>query len=214
LAVSTKAEPRRKRQPRMPIEVRREQVLDAALRLIAERGYGATSMEAITREAGVAKPVVYNAYPGRGALLRALLEREEARALGALAAAMPSPPLDADPRAALLAWLRALAEAIAENPTPWRLMLLAADDTPDVVREHVERGRALAIEQISTLVDALLDRRPSLASLDRALAAQSLLAMSEQAATLMISSPDEYTPDRLVAFAEDVLRVLWESSGA
>ena len=39
----------------MPIEVRREQVLDAALRLITEHGYGATSMEAIAREARLAK---------------------------------------------------------------------------------------------------------------------------------------------------------------
>jgi AcrR family transcriptional regulator len=33
----------------MPIEVRREQVLDAALRLISEHGYSAASMEASAR---------------------------------------------------------------------------------------------------------------------------------------------------------------------
>ena len=33
----------------MPIEVRREQVLDAALRLICEHGYAAANMEALAR---------------------------------------------------------------------------------------------------------------------------------------------------------------------
>jgi hypothetical protein len=33
--------------------------------------------------------------------------------------------------------------------------------------------------------------------------------MGEQAAKLMIADPDGYPPERLVAFAEDVLRELW-----
>src|SRR5882757_2405021 len=80
---------RRSRQPRMPIEVRREQVLDATLKLIVERGYPAATMEAVARQAELAKPRVYSAYPGRGPLLRALLEREERRVVTALAEAMP-----------------------------------------------------------------------------------------------------------------------------
>jgi AcrR family transcriptional regulator len=198
-----------RRQPRMPIEVRREQVLDAALRLITEHGYGATSMEAIAREAGLAKPVVYNAYPGRGPLLQALLKREEARAFKALADAMPPRVADADPNAALLAWLGSLAASIAGNRSAWRLILMPAGETPDVVREHVDRGRAFALTQAQSLIEGLLAQRPSMASIDRQLAAHSVLAMGEQAARLMLSDPDEYTPDRLVAFAEDLLRDLW-----
>ena len=55
----------RKRQPRMPIEARRDQILDGALRLIIERGYTAASMEAIAREANIAKPRVYTAIAER-----------------------------------------------------------------------------------------------------------------------------------------------------
>ncbi|MGH2951523.1 MAG: TetR/AcrR family transcriptional regulator [Solirubrobacterales bacterium] len=192
----------------MPIEVRREQVLDAALRLITERGYGAVTMEAVAREADLAKPVVYNAYRGRAALLYALLEREEARALGALAGAMPAQPLDADPAAALLEWLRSLAGAIAANPAPWRLMLVPADETPDVVRERVQRGRALALEQAKSLTKALLAQRPPITSLDHELAAHSLLAICEQMAALLISEPHRYPPERLIAYAENLLRML------
>jgi AcrR family transcriptional regulator len=191
----------------MPIEVRREQVLDAALRLITAHGYSAVTMEAIAREAGIAKPVVYNAYPALGDLLRALLEREERRGLEALAGAMPPQPADADPTARLLHWLRSLAHAIAESPGPWRLMLIPPDETPAVVRERVQAGRDLALAQARSVVDTLL-AQPASPRLDPELAAQSLLAAAEHAAKLLIKDPVEFPPERLVEFAADVLRAL------
>src|SRR6266567_3249561 len=98
--------PRATRQPRMPIEVRRQQALDAALSLIIRHGYGEVTMQAIAREANLAKPVLYNAYPRLGPLLMALLEREQARALTALAEALPPQEADTtDPTELLLGWL-------------------------------------------------------------------------------------------------------------
>ncbi len=195
-----------RRQPRMPIEVRRRQVLDAALRLITEHGYGAVTMEAVAREANLAKPVVYNAYPGREALLSALLEREERRAFQTLAEAIR--PAGGDPAAALLAWLQGVAQAIAAAPSAWRLMLLPSDGTPDVVRQRVERGRMIALEQTRLFTRSLLARRPALDGLDEELTAHALLAACEQAAKLMIADPARYPPERLVQYAEKLLRVL------
>jgi AcrR family transcriptional regulator len=191
----------------MPIEVRREQVLDAALRLIARDGYGAVTMEAVAREANIAKPVVYNAYPGRGQLLYALLDREERKALATLAAALP---LDAGPDStrALHDWLRRLAEAVAANPEPWRLMLRPAGETPIEVRERVERGRDLALTQIRSLLPSLLAGNAALAGLDEELAAHSVLAVCEQCARLLVADPDRYPPDRLVSYAEKLLGAL------
>ena len=190
----------------MPIEVRRQQVLDVALRLITEHGYGAVTMEAVAREANLAKPVVYNAYPGRAALLSALLEREEQRAFRTLASAPP--PARTDPAAALLAWLRVIADAIAANPAAWRLMLLPVDETPVVVRQRVQRGRDVALQQTRSLIRSLLARNPALATLDEELTAHALLAACEQAARLMIADPDRYPPKRLVRYAETLLRTL------
>ena len=195
-----------RRQPRMPIEVRRQQVLDAALRLIIEDGYGAVTMEAVAREANLAKPVVYNAYPGRTALLSALLEREERQAFRTLVEAIR--PTDGDPAAALLGWLRGVAEAIAAAPSAWRLMLLPAGETPDVVRQRVERGRAVALEQARVFTRSLLAQRPALESLDEELTAHALLAACEQAAKLMIGDPERFPPERLVQYAENILRAL------
>ena len=37
-----------------------QRMIEAALRLFAERGFESTSMDAIAREAGVTKPTLYN----------------------------------------------------------------------------------------------------------------------------------------------------------
>lgn len=52
--------------------------MDAALRLVAERGYEATSVGAIEKEAGLAprSGALYQHFEGKEALLRAAIERE------------------------------------------------------------------------------------------------------------------------------------------
>ena len=125
---------RRKRQyaPRLPPAERREQLLDATLGVIDAGGYGAVSMEAIARAAGVTKPVVYDVFGDLGALLAALLEREEERAFAQLGEAIPArPATEPDQLAvdAFIAFMRAVGLATR---------LVAAD--PDAGREHPRRG--------------------------------------------------------------------------
>ncbi len=56
--------------------VRRDLILDAAARTIAEEGVSAVSMERLGRDAGISKALVYNYFPNRNALLSELLVRE------------------------------------------------------------------------------------------------------------------------------------------
>ncbi|MGL5441021.1 MAG: helix-turn-helix domain-containing protein, partial [[Mycobacterium] stephanolepidis] len=51
------------------------QLLDAAERLFIERGYGASTMEAIAREAGYSRAVVYRHFRNRDDLMDALVVR-------------------------------------------------------------------------------------------------------------------------------------------
>src|SRR5437660_11194204 len=81
--------PRRPYAPRMAPERRREQVLDAALRVILELGYSGVSIEAIARAAGVTRPVIYDHFANLGQLLQALIEREERYALTQLEQVLP-----------------------------------------------------------------------------------------------------------------------------
>lgn len=136
----------------MLLEVRREQVLDATLRLLNQHGYAALTMEAVSKEVDLAKPRVYAAYPGLEPLLVALLEREEARALATLADAMPTFEDTADFDDILVAAATNLLRAVAGNPESWRLLLLPADDAPAQVRQRSEIGRQFALEQLSALL--------------------------------------------------------------
>jgi AcrR family transcriptional regulator len=191
----------------MPIEVRREQVLDAALDLISEQGYSAVTMDGIARAADIAKPVVYNAFPGRAALLHALLDRESERGFRALAEAMPPQPADADPVDIFMAWLRSLANAIAADPRPWRLILLATDGTPDEVRDRVQAGRQLALAQAQALATALLKKRGA-TNVDAELLGHSLFAVCEQGARLILEDSERYPPERVLDYASSLLEAL------
>src|SRR5262249_42173762 len=89
-----KAEVGRRRQrrayaPRMPLDQRRQQLLDAALALIVREGYAGVTVDAIAQEAGVTKPVVYGAYANLSLLLTALLDRTQSDAVTQLLAAFP-----------------------------------------------------------------------------------------------------------------------------
>ncbi|MFY7855746.1 MAG: TetR/AcrR family transcriptional regulator [Rubrivivax sp.] len=55
---------------------RAAQILDVAARLLMQEGFTEVSMERLGREAGISKALVYNYFPNRADLLRALLERE------------------------------------------------------------------------------------------------------------------------------------------
>jgi len=192
----------------MHLDVRREQVLDAALRLVAHDGYAAATMEAVAREAQLAKPRVYAAYPGRGPLLMALLEREEKRWVNALAEAMPAFTDEADFDDTSVAAATNLLSAVAANPDGSRLLLLPTHDAPEEVRGHIEVGREFALNNLRALLSWGRERRPGLAELDLELTAQSLLAMGEHAARLVLVNPDEFSPERYGKFARGLLAIL------
>lgn len=69
------AQPVNRRQ-RLAPEERAGKILDCAAKLILEEGFTEVSMERLGREAGISKALVYNYFPNRTVLLRALLERE------------------------------------------------------------------------------------------------------------------------------------------
>lgn len=205
---ATPTDPPRRRQPRLPIEVRREQVLDAALSIIARDGYAAASMESIAREAGFAKTVVYDAFPDRAHLLRALLEREERRALRSVTFPLPAAGVAFDAAQVVHDWALHALRAIHEHPDAWRLMVAPADETPRIVREHVEAGRREVLAVLRRLLELASAAEPRLAGLDVELAAHAMLATAERAVALSLQRPDEVTPERYAAFAAGATRQL------
>src|ERR671914_2743021 len=101
---------------RLSADERREQLLDATKRVVAERGFHGTSIEAVAREAGITRPVVYGHFHDLNGLLEALVERESARALGQLAEVLPTDLAEGDPRDLLLAGLSGYLRVAAADP--------------------------------------------------------------------------------------------------
>src|SRR5689334_6310711 len=91
----------RKRAAHLGPERRRPEVLDAALKLFIRSGYDGTSMQAVTDQAGVTKPVVYACFDSKDELFRALLRREEERILAEIQGAFANADL-ADPEPTLI----------------------------------------------------------------------------------------------------------------
>src|SRR5947208_1454796 len=126
---------RRRYAPRLPPDQRRQQLIDAALSVILERGYGRVSIEAIARVAGVTRPVVYDHFPNLGRLLHALIEREERIALDQLEHVVPEDIGAVAPAELLTGGVLRFLDAVASRPATWRLILLPPAGTPAMVRQ-------------------------------------------------------------------------------
>jgi AcrR family transcriptional regulator len=173
-------------------------VLDVALRIFIEHGSAGVSMDAIAEAAGVTKPVIYACFPGRTELLQALLDREEQRLLGHVAAALPDRPNLEDPEGGLRAGYTAFLSAVLSAPDSWRLILLSEQATNAEIRERILRGRKLQTERIAKLVATQFTTRGVPDGERKAeLVAHAIVAAGESAAALLLQDPDRWKPAEL-----------------
>ncbi len=192
---------------------RREQLIDAALEVILEQGYGGVSIEAIARRAGVTRPVVYDHFPNLGRLLHALVEREERISLQQLERVVPDDPGGKDPTDLLAAGVRRFLEAVASRPATWRIILLPLEGTPSIVRDHVETNRARTQERIAQLVRWALDRPEIPSNLDVELTARAIRVLGEDAGRTLLTDSESYSPERYERFVREALGALLPPPG-
>jgi AcrR family transcriptional regulator len=204
--------PRRRYAARMAPEQRREQLIDAALHVIVEQGYEGVSIEAIAREAGVTRPVIYDHFPNLGQLLQALIEREETYALQQLSTVVPATPPDGDPPALFAAGVRRFLDSVASRPDTWRIILLPPEGTPASVRRQVETNRAQLLERITHFVIWARDRSDLSVELDVEISARAILRLSEEAGRMVLTDPERFSPERYERFAHAVMDLIWSHS--
>jgi AcrR family transcriptional regulator len=110
---------------RLPPEViarsQRERLLEAAARIVAEKGYGATTVADLTREAGISRTTFYAMYEDKEACFLAAYDRVAEALVRRVAAAYEAEERWPDRARAGLA---ALLEALAEEPAIARLALV------------------------------------------------------------------------------------------
>lgn len=97
-----------------PAELRREELLDAGLKLFVDKGIGATSIDEIATAAEVAKGTFYLYFPSKEALLHAIQERFVASFLERIEVAMDRCGPDRW-RPRLQAWIRTIIEGYLDQ---------------------------------------------------------------------------------------------------
>ncbi len=118
---------------------RRRQILDAARKLVSEKGFGCR-MDEVAAAVGVTKPAVYRYFPGKDTLIRAMLEEDLVVPTRALIERIDAYE---GPIGGLLEIFAEGTLAIQENGLSRGYMALAMDevqDRPDVaslIRENV-----------------------------------------------------------------------------
>lgn len=142
----------RRRARKQPAEVRREEVLDAAVRVFARESFRGAGTAEIAREAGIAEPTIYRHFSSKRDLYLRALERccevvrirfneiiaEQEDALGALLG--------------MAAWYR---QSIEDDPAYLRLRMRAAAETND---EDVRERLAAAYDGLVQIVADLVRR--------------------------------------------------------
>ena len=103
----------------MPAQVRSEQLLDVAERLFATSGYGATSIEAIAREAGVSRPIVYRLFGSKEEIYLACLRRARGQMESMMFTAVAG---SADLQEQIRLAADAYFQFVEEDPERWRVL--------------------------------------------------------------------------------------------
>ena len=141
--------------------------------------------------------------------MHALFEREESRALQQVASAMPAMPenssAEPDPDQIVVDALSTFLHAVADNPLTWRLILLPVEGTPRSLRDRVERTRSQLLEQVEALIAWGIEQRGGPHDVEVPLLARSLIALTEEAGRLVLTRPDEFTPERVAEFARALI---------
>jgi AcrR family transcriptional regulator len=134
---------------RQPTEERRRQIADAALKIIAERGLGRFTTQAIAAEIGVTDGTLFRHFASKEDIVLAALDRVEERLFEGF------PPEDADPLVRLERFFRFRASLVGANPVIARLAF--SEELPHAAgprgAQQVESWKQRSLDFIVSCVD-------------------------------------------------------------
>jgi AcrR family transcriptional regulator len=173
----------------------RERLLDAGIALFSERGYAATSIDAVCRRAGTVRTALYWHFASKEGLLAAVVERVAVQWIEQI---RKSAYLAGDPLARLERVIEGFREILEAKPHLLRLLLSVSLERSDVsprtrrtLQGVFERAEAALVEGIE---DALGREIP-----DLDLVAHTALALLQAALLRRLVDPDGADLERLLA---------------
>lgn len=121
----------------------RQEILDAAAKVMATRGYAGTSMSALVQESGIPKSAIYHHFDSKAGLLSEVMARGAREFFAAMRDAHQPPPEGGTPRERLGWYLQKTGEVFMHREGFLRLLLLLvmsseATDAPEAMRTIVE----------------------------------------------------------------------------
>jgi AcrR family transcriptional regulator len=177
---------------------RREQLLDVARSVFAERGYDAASVEEIADRAEVSKPIVYEHFGGKDGLYQTIIGRELRQLTDRISRSLDAP----SPRRALEQAAEAFLGYIAEEEQSFRILVR---DAPSGGGPGSMTG---FISDVAAQVEGLLAKELGERGYDRALApvlARALVGMVAMTGEWWL---DVGTPSR-EEVAEQLVNLAW-----
>jgi AcrR family transcriptional regulator len=145
---------------RLTAEERRAGILDAALAVFSARGYHASSIDDIAREAGISKALIYEHFDSKQGLYGDLLEQNANELFERLASSLAGVEIESG-AARLAAGLDAFFAFVEERRDAWRILFRDVSDP--------ETSAALdrIVEQVTVVVAALIAQDPGARSQDK-----------------------------------------------
>src|SRR6266566_2413144 len=128
---------------------RRAQLLDVARRVFGTSGFHAVSMEAVAKEAGVTKPILYDHFPSKKELYLALLDADLAVLHDEVNKALNSPIGN---RERIRASFQAYFDFVDEHAEGFRLLMQETVGAEDEFRLRVAQVRDQILEEVSDLI--------------------------------------------------------------
>ncbi|MEL6060486.1 MULTISPECIES: TetR/AcrR family transcriptional regulator [unclassified Methylobacterium] len=141
--------------------VRREaRIVEVAMRLFIERGFDATSIDAVAEAAGVSKPTLYARYRDKRALFEAVLNERVREWLAPLSAAAEVQALETEPRDAGLVLDELSRKLLARAQDPGaaalkRCIVAQALQFPDLAKLAYEEGWLRGVRAVAQLLEVL-----------------------------------------------------------
>jgi AcrR family transcriptional regulator len=157
---------------RLTAEERRTAILDAALTAFSQKGYYATSLDDIAREAGVSKALIYEHFASKQELHADLIARNARELTQRVAGALSGVEIEATLER-LATGLEAFFAFVEERRDAWRMLFRdAADPESSAVLDRM-------VEQVTAEVTLLISQDPGARELTRVGDDRSLRLLAE-----------------------------------
>ncbi len=173
----------------------RERILDAAVELIAERGYSATSVDALCRKAGIVKTALYWHFGSKEGLLAAALDRVSAEWIEEVQSTVYQ---TGRPMERLERMLSGMRDILTRRPRHMRMLLSVllerSEDDPDT-RQAIQKIFDRAIDAMVAGINDSAGRPVP----DAELLAHTILALTQGTALRSLVDPGGIDLDRYFA---------------